>query len=276
MGWILGFIVLSLALFAVVARRVMDAPVAVGAGAPERPTSPEPPSDPASDHLLRKTEARIGAMVPRGSGPPPTPTPTPTPTPVVPPAAAPPEPEVAGPVRRTEVLTPEEEAEALAPGPDGFPDAWLEQVGDRLLVVTPRGPVNPRSRTAASRAGLWSFEVQVGPDHAEAAQRGDFSPGAPVRLVRDPDDADDPSVIAVQADGADELAGRVPRGYAKRLAKVLDSGADLVAVSTRGATAHQKGASPQVLAVERSLWDHLNRRASIDGNAEGAPGPSSP
>ena len=181
-----------------------------------------------------------------------------------------------GMVIREEYMTPEQEALALEPGPDGLPDAWLERVRDRLLVrptpaataralaelprvVTPEGWVNPRSRTAASRAGLWSFVVRGTAHHESAARRGDFTPGAPVRLVREPDNPHDPNAIAVYADQARKPAGYVPRGYAKRLAKLIDAGADVVAVSTRGSKAGHDAVSPHVLAVEPALWEHLNR-----------------
>lgn len=164
-----------------------------------------------------------------------------------------------GMVIREEYMSSEHEAVALEPGPDGFPDARLERVRDRLLVVTPDGWVNPRSRTAASGAGLWSFVVRGVAHHESAARRGDFTPGAPVRLEREPDNPHDPNAIAVYAEGARDLAGYVPRGYAKRLTKLLDAGADMVAVSTRGGGPGHDASSPQVLAVERPLWDHLNR-----------------
>lgn len=163
-----------------------------------------------------------------------------------------------GMVIREEYMSPEHEALALEPGPDGFPDAWLERVRDRLLVVTPDGWVNPKSRTAASRAGIWSFALRGTDHHESAARRGDFTPGARVRLVREPDNPHDPNAIAVYAESA-LLAGYVSRGYAKRLAKLMDSGADMVAVSARGARPGHANVSPQVLAVERALWVHLNR-----------------
>lgn len=164
-----------------------------------------------------------------------------------------------GMVIREEYMSPEHEALALEPGPDGFPDAWLERVRDRLLVVTPDGWVNPKSRTAASRAGIWSFALRGTDHHESAARRGDFTPGARVRLVREPDNPHDPNAIAVYAESARQLAGYVSRGYAKRLAKLMDSGADMVAVSARGARPGHANVSPQVLVVERALWDHLNR-----------------
>lgn len=164
-----------------------------------------------------------------------------------------------GLVYREEYMSPEEEARALALDQNGLPDARLERVRNRLLVVTPLGWVNPRSRTAASTAGLWSFIVRGTGYHEAAARRGDFRPGRPVRLVREPDNPHDPSAIAVYASGARDLAGYVPRGYAKRLATILDGGADMVAVSTRGSGPGSEDVSPQVLVCERALYEHLTR-----------------
>lgn len=165
-----------------------------------------------------------------------------------------------GLVARDEYLNPEEEAEALAHGADGLPDVRLERIRDRLLVVTPRGWINPRSRTAATRAGLWSFGVRGAAHHESAARRGDFRPGKPVRLVREPANPHDPNAIAVYADGARNLAGYVPKGYAKRLARLLDAGADMVAISTRGSGPGREGVSPQVLVCERALYEHMTRK----------------
>jgi len=164
-----------------------------------------------------------------------------------------------GMVSRAEYLDPEAEARALEPGPDGLPDARLERVRDRLLVVTPHGWVNPRSRTAASRAGLWSFALRGGGYHESALKRGDFRPGAEVRLVREPDNPHDPNAIAVYAAGARDLSGYVPRGYAKRLAKLIDGGADLVALSVRGSGRGSDTTTPHLLICERRLYEHLTR-----------------
>ena len=164
-----------------------------------------------------------------------------------------------GMVSRAEYLGPEEEVRALGPGPDGLPDARLERVRDLLLVVTPHGWINPRSRTAASRAGLWSFALRGGGYHASALKRGDFRPGAEVRLVREPDNPHDPNAIAVYAAGARDPSGYVPRGYAKRLAKLIDGGADLVALSVRGPGRGSDSTTPHLLICERRLYEHLTR-----------------
>lgn len=166
---------------------------------------------------------------------------------------------VLGTVIREEYLSPENEAIALESRSSGFPDAWVEHVRDRMLIVTPLGWINPKSRTAATRAGLWSFAVRGVSHHKSAAMRGDFTPGTLVRLVREPDNPHDSNAIAVYASNASNPAGYVPRGYAKRLSKILDAGADMLAVSVRGSGAGTSDVTPHVLAVERALWDHLNR-----------------
>ncbi len=163
-----------------------------------------------------------------------------------------------GVVARDEYLTPEAEAAALRPGPGGFPDAWLERVRDRLLVVTPAGWVNPKSRSA-QKVGLHSFQLRGSSYYQAALKAGRFTPGSPVKLVREPGNAHDPNAIAIYADGARTKAGYVPGARAKTLAKLIDDGADLVAISVRGSGRGTDGTVPHVLICERALFDHLNR-----------------
>ncbi|GAA1818928.1 hypothetical protein GCM10009812_09410 [Nocardioides marinus] len=163
-----------------------------------------------------------------------------------------------GVVSRAEYLEPQAEAAALHPGPGGFPDARLERVRDRLLVVTPAGWVNPKSRSA-HKWGLHSFQLRGTSYHTAAVRAGRFTPGTAVRLVREPNNPHDPNAISVWAEGAKAKAGYVPGTRAKALARLLDGGADLVAVSVRGAGPGREGAVPQVLVCERELYEHLTR-----------------
>lgn len=163
-----------------------------------------------------------------------------------------------GYVSRVEYMAPDVEAQSLALGADGFPDARLERVRDRLVVVTPRGWVYHRSRTAY-RAGLHFFILRGTAYNAVAAKAGRFTPGTPVRLEREPNNPHDANAIAVYAAGAPAKSGYVPRGTAKRLAKLLDAGADLVGITLRGSDAGEEGPNPQVLVCERALFEHLMR-----------------
>lgn len=163
-----------------------------------------------------------------------------------------------GMVSRAEYLTSEQEPSALQPGAAGLPDARLERVRDRLLVVTPEGWINPKSRTAHQH-GLHSFQLQGTGHYAAAMKAGRFTPGALVRLVREPDNAHDGNAVAVYAERARSMAGYVPKVQARRLAPMLDAGVELVAVSTRGAGRGTEGTVPQILVCERRFFDHLTR-----------------
>jgi hypothetical protein len=164
----------------------------------------------------------------------------------------------AGVVARTEYMDPEIEARALAPNESGLPDARLQHERDRLLVVTPLGWVNPRSRTAY-RAGLHSFRMAGTSYHLAAVKAGRFTPGTFVRLVREPNHVHDPNAIAIYAESARRVAGYVPKGQARRLALLMDSGNELVAITVRGSPAGTEGVAPQVLVCERHLYEHLTR-----------------
>lgn len=163
-----------------------------------------------------------------------------------------------GHVSRQEFMPPDIELRALALDADGLPDARLERVRDRLLVATALGWVNPRSRTSY-RAGLHSVTLRGSSYHAAAVKAGRFTPGSPVRLEREPDNEHDPNAIAIHAGRARNRAGYVPRGQAKRLAKLIDAGRELVAVSTLGSGAGRDTVTPVVLICERPLFEHLTR-----------------
>lgn len=163
-----------------------------------------------------------------------------------------------GMVARDEYLTPEEEAAALRPGPDGLPDARLERVRHRLLVVTPVGWVNPNSRSA-HKVGLHAFQLRGAGYYEAALKAGKFTPGSPLKLVREPDNKHDPNAIAIYAEGARNKSGYVPAARAKTLARLLDGGTDLVAMSVRGSGHGTDGTVPHILICDRKLFDHLNR-----------------
>jgi len=166
-----------------------------------------------------------------------------------------------GMVSRAEYLTPDDERAALVPGDDGLPAAELRRVRDRLLVVTPAGMVNPKSRTAW-RSGLHSFQPRGTQHHAQAFRSANLSPGAVIDLQREPENPHDAHAVALYGHRARYPFGYVPATIAKRLSPLLDAGTELVAVSTRGAGAGRDGVVPQVLVCERRLYDHLTRPAT--------------
>ena len=141
----------------------------------------------------------------------------------------------------------------------GIEASELMRERNRLIVMTDFGMLNPRS-TQAYRLGLFSFLVRGTNYYRQAVKSGNFTPGAPLRLEREPANVHDPNAIAVYAEGAHQLSGYVNKQRAKRLAVLMDSGADLAAVSVRGAGAGREDEVPHVLACERHIMEHLTRR----------------
>jgi len=104
--------------------------------------------------------------------------------------------------------------------------------------------------------GIYSYNAVGEAHHAGACRSSDFSPGAGVRFVREPDNPYDPNAVAILAhEPRARVAAYVSKGHAKRLARLLDSGAEIAVVAVRetapGRPCQQisvVGASPEVLA----------------------------
>ena len=78
-----------------------------------------------------------------------------------------------------------------------------------------------------------------------------------MRLEREPDNPHDSNAIAVYAGRT--KAGYVNKQTAARLARVMDAGLDILAISTRGARAGMDSNVPQILAGERRVMERLRR-----------------
>lgn len=106
------------------------------------------------------------------------------------------------------------------------------------------------------KAGIYSYNVRGEHYHRSACRRADLRPGRPLRLLREPDNKHDPNAIAVQSPQGETL-GYVSKGHAKRLAKLMDAGLELHAVSTRGTGAQTACDSVAVVAAEPEVLEHL-------------------
>lgn len=169
--------------------------------------------------------------------------------------------------RRTTVLRDEymdtgTETQGLTLDAAGLPSGHLRLDRGRLLIVTPRGIVNPKS-TRTYKLGIYSFSIRGSDHYGNAPKTGDFRPGAPVRMVREPDNEYDPDAVAIYAGRARSKSGYVNKANAKRIAKRLDAGDDLVAISTRGDGPGQIGLIPYVMVAERRVMAHLLRETGL-------------
>ena len=117
--------------------------------------------------------------------------------------------------------------------------------------------VNPKSRSLA-RVGLYSFQIKGSSHQGSAVKSGDFRPGVKVILRREPENPHDPNAIAVHT-STGRTAGYVNKQNAARLAKRLDAGDDIIAVSIRGSGPGSETTVPRLLAAERRIIEHLLR-----------------
>lgn len=104
-------------------------------------------------------------------------------------------------------------------------------------------------------AGIYVSQLRGEAYYQDACRVGDFSPGAPVRLVREPENPHDLNAVAVYDRTGQQRAAYVNKQMARRLAKLLDAGEPLQAVSIRGMAAGTRcdqiavlAARPEVLA----------------------------
>lgn len=91
----------------------------------------------------------------------------------------------------------------------------------------------------------------------QQGEAGDFSPGAPVRLLREPDNEYDPNAVAIVAEGGRTTAAYVNKGKARSLAKMLDKGTELRAISLRGTGPGRACDQITVLAAAPEVVAHL-------------------
>lgn len=82
--------------------------------------------------------------------------------------------------------------------------------------------------------GLYSSSARGAKYHASAYRAADLGKGQCVELRREPDNAHDKNAVAMYAPGARSAFAYVQRGRAPAIARRMDAGEDMAAVSMRG------------------------------------------
>ncbi|NJC70947.1 hypothetical protein HC031_14660 [Planosporangium thailandense] len=125
-------------------------------------------------------------------------------------------------------------------GADGVPPLHLIVYGDtggesvlRLCEDTTGLLVSP-SDTRLPRAGIYVSQLRGEAYHRTACEAGDFRPGRPVRLVREPDNEFDRNAVAVYDHAGLHPAAYVNKQKARMLSRLMDSGEPIEAISIRG------------------------------------------
>ncbi|MEU4558543.1 HIRAN domain-containing protein [Actinoplanes sp. NPDC023936] len=84
------------------------------------------------------------------------------------------------------------------------------------------------------KIGIFVSQLRGEAYHQDACRTGDFRPGSTVVLRREPDNEYDKNAVAVYDHTGRHLAAYVNKQKARMLAKLLDSGQPITAISLRG------------------------------------------
>jgi hypothetical protein len=139
-------------------------------------------------------------------------------------------------VTRRDYVARDTEARHLVRDPSGSLALRLVDAGDRLAIWSPLDDgalINPKS-PGLRALGLVVTYARGSEHYASAFRTADLRKGQPVELHREPDNPHDRNAIALHAPGARKPFGYVQRGRAPGLARRLDAGEQLAAVSLRG------------------------------------------
>lgn len=167
-----------------------------------------------------------------------------------------------GAIYRSDYLSSEREAELFTLGEDGMPAGYLEMWEKQLVMTPDKKPgamVNPKS-ARLHKLGIYSFSVRGTSHHEQAVKSANLRPGKSVRLVREPQNPYDSNAIAIYAETGRHPIGYVNKQNAARLAKVMDAGQEIAAISTRGNGPGSVGLVPMILAARPEVLAHLMRR----------------
>ncbi|HET6562214.1 MAG TPA: HIRAN domain-containing protein [Marmoricola sp.] len=157
-------------------------------------------------------------------------------------------------VWREDYVAKEDEGRYLSRRADGLPNLYLADAGDRLAIWSPvdgGGLINPKG-PGIRRLGLYASYAR-GADHYRSAYRAaDLSKGTWIDLVREPENPHDTNAVAMCAPGSRVAFAYVQRGRAPAVARRMDAGEDMAAVSMRGPGDGRDDDSTFVLVGSRS------------------------
>lgn len=133
--------------------------------------------------------------------------------------------------------------------------------GELVLVEDSTGLlVGPTDRRLA-KTGIYIAKLRGESYHKTACKRGDFTPGATVRLLPEPDNKHDPNAVRVTADEDDaKTAAYINKGAAKRFGRLTASGEPLRVISLKGTTSGAACEKITILAAHPDLVSHLLAR----------------
>jgi hypothetical protein len=141
-----------------------------------------------------------------------------------------------GVVYRSEYVPKENEARYLTRDANGLPELRLVDAGDRLVIWSPRdgGALINAKNPGIRHLGLYASYARGSNHYASAYRAADLSKGRWVDLKREADNRHDRNAVAMCAPGSRVPFAYVQRGRAPAVARRMDTGEDMAAVSMRG------------------------------------------
>lgn len=133
--------------------------------------------------------------------------------------------------------------------PDGLPPLKLARHEGALWLAERRtGKLVQVENRKLRSLGVWSAKVR-GTDYYRAAWKAtDIYIGAPVSLVREPNNEHDSNAVAIHGSPDHGALGHVNKQMAVGLAKVMDSGEPLMAIALSSSPLKVVAGSPAVMA----------------------------
>ncbi len=115
------------------------------------------------------------------------------------------------------------------------------------------GPTDRR----LSSIGIYVSQLRGERYYSAACRMGDFRPGRPVALHREPDNEFDSNALVVFDESGTHLAAYVNKQKARSLSNLIDSGTELRAISIRGTASGKPCDQVAILAASPHVVAHL-------------------
>lgn len=155
---------------------------------------------------------------------------------------------------REDYVPKEEEGRYLTRRADGRPNLYLVDAGDRLAIWSPvdgGGLINPRG-PGLRHLGLYASQARGATHYGSAYLVADLSKGRWLDLIREPENLHDKNAVAMCAPGSRIAFAYVQRGRAPAVARRMDAGEAIAAVSMRGPGKGRADQSTLVLIGSRT------------------------
>jgi predicted RNA-binding protein YlxR (DUF448 family) len=105
--------------------------------------------------------------------------------------------------------------------------------------------------------GVYVSQLRGEKHYVAGCEAGNFLPGSPVQLVREPENPHDVNAVAVYDESGIHRGAYVHRARARQLSKLMDRGEQLAAISIRGTAAGQRCPQIAILAAAPEFVRHL-------------------